>query len=122
MLGFLTRLVAVSLAVLLSEYLFKGSITVRDPLSAVVVALVLSLLNMFVRPILLFLTLPFNLITLGLFTLVINAFLLLCTSYLLKDAFQVHGFTAAFWGSLVISIVSSLIHWIIKPKKLQEAR
>ena len=122
MMGFLTRLVAVTLAVLAAEYLFKGSIVVADWQSAVLVALVLSLLNMFVRPILILLTLPFNLITLGLFTLVINAFLLLCTSWLLKTKFQVHGFMAAFWGSLVISIVSSLIHWIIKPKKHEEAR
>jgi putative membrane protein len=77
-----------------------------------VVALLFGVLNVAVKPLLLILTLPFLLVTLGLFTFVLNAFLLWMTGALsgaLGLGFHVDGFTAAFLGALVVSIVSLLL-------------
>jgi putative membrane protein len=76
------------------------------------VALVFGILNAIVRPILFFFSLPLLVITLGLFTFVLNAIVLLLTSALssrLGLGFSVDGFGAAFWGAIVISIVSMLL-------------
>jgi uncharacterized membrane protein YvlD (DUF360 family) len=64
----------------------------------------------FLRPILMVLSFPILIFTLGLFMLVINAVLLMLVSWLLGDKFQVNGFWAAFFGALVISIVSLLLN------------
>lgn len=76
-------------------------------------ALVLGLLNAIVRPILLLFTLPINFLTLGLFTLVINAGMVGLTSYLLKDSFKVDSFFAAFLGALFISLVSTVLNFML---------
>lgn len=73
--------------------------------AALVVALVLGVVNALIRPVLVLLTLPINLLTLGLFTLVINALLFWFVSTLVKG-FQVAGFGAAFWGALALWAVS----------------
>jgi putative membrane protein len=75
-------------------------------LPPVVTALVLGILNAFIRPILLLIALPLLIFTLGLFTLVINALLLCLVSRLMHGYFQVDSFGAAFLGALIISIVS----------------
>ncbi len=93
-----------ALALLLVTKVVPG-IRVDNFYSALVVALVLGILNALVRPILIFLTLPINILTLGLFTLVINALLLWFVSTLVKG-FQVAGFAPAFWGALVLWAVS----------------
>jgi len=82
----------------------------------IVVALVFGLLNALVRPILTMLTCPLLILTLGLFTFVINAVILLLTSALsgkLGIGFHVDGFWAAFLGALVVSIVSILLSLVI---------
>ena len=71
-------------------------------------ALLLGIINAFVRPILLFLTFPFILVTLGLFILIINAFMLKFVSVLVP-CFQVHGFWSALFGAILISFVSWLL-------------
>jgi putative membrane protein len=71
--------------------------------------LVLGLINAVVRPVLLVLTLPLTLVTLGLFLLVLNALCLWLTSALVKG-FTVHGFWAAFFGALIVSVVSWLLN------------
>lgn len=75
-------------------------------LTPFIAALVLGILNAFIRPILVLLTLPLLIFTLGLFTLVINAVLLRFVGWLLAPHFQVDTFWASFLGALVISIVS----------------
>ena len=75
-------------------------------LPPVVTALVLGILNAFIRPILLLIALPLLVFTLGLFMLVINALLLCLVSWLMHGYFQVDTFGAAFLGALIISIVS----------------
>ena len=102
--GFLIRLLANVLAILAAAYIVPG-IEVSGGLSLLAAALVLGLINAFVRPILLFLTLPFTLVTLGLFIFLLNAFCLWLTSLLVKG-FDVHGFWASVFGALIISIVS----------------
>ncbi len=94
-------------AIMLTSYLIEG-ISVDGILSAFLAAAVLGILNVFLRPIALILTLPVNIISLGLFTFVINAFMLIITSKLIPG-FNVNGFWAAVFGSLLISIVSWLI-------------
>jgi putative membrane protein len=78
----------------------------------VLAALVLGILNVFLRPVLLVLTLPINLLSLGLFTLVINAFLLYAASGLVPG-FEITSFWKAFWAALLVSIVSALINILI---------
>lgn len=83
--------------------------------SALLVALVLGLLNTLIRPLLIVLTLPINLLTLGLFTFLINGFLFWLTARLI-DAFRVDGFWWAVLGALVYSVVSSLITGLLLRK------
>src|SRR5216684_1070754 len=102
---FALRLLATAAAVLLASALFPNLIVVESPLRAVVFALVLGILNAFLRPILLLLTLPLNLLTLGLFTLVVNAIVFWIASGF-DLGVSVHDFGAAFLGALVVSAVS----------------
>ena len=106
--GLLIRLVANALAILAAAYIVPG-IEVAGGLSLLAAALVLGLINAVVRPILLFLTLPFTLVTLGLFIFLLNAFCLWLTSWLVKG-FEVHGFWAAVLGALIVSVVSWLVN------------
>ena len=89
---------------MLLTYLVPG-ITVASFYSALLAALVLGLVNALIRPILIILTLPVNILTLGLFTLVINALMFWLVSSMVKG-FNVSGFWPAFWGALVISVIS----------------
>jgi putative membrane protein len=81
------------------------------------VALVFGLVNALIRPLLSLLTCPLIILTLGLFTLVINAAMLLLTSALsgaVGLAFVVDGFWPAFWGALIVSIVSFVVTLLIR--------
>lgn len=78
---------------------------VNDFLSALIVALVLGIINAFIKPVILILTLPINIVTLGLFTLVINAFLIMVTGYIVAG-FRVDGFLSALIFSIALSIVN----------------
>jgi putative membrane protein len=102
---FVLRLLATAGAVLLASVLFPNLIQVSSVASAVIFALVLGVLNAFLRPILLLLTLPLNLLTLGLFTLVINAIVFWLATFT-HVGVQVVDFGAAFIGALVVSVVS----------------
>jgi putative membrane protein len=107
--SFLQRWIINTLAVLVATYLVKG-IHYNAPIDLAVATLVLGVLNAFVRPLLMLLSAPLLLLTLGLFMLVINAVLLLLVSWLLRPKFYVDGFWTAFWGALVIAIVSLLLN------------
>lgn len=98
-----------TLAVLMATYFVKG-IHYNGPIDLCVATLVLGVLNAFVRPLLMLLSAPLLLVTLGLFMLVINAILLLLVSWLLRPNFYVDGFWTAFWGALVIAIISLLLN------------
>lgn len=98
-----------TLAVLMAVYLVRG-IDYQKPLDLIVASLLLGVLNAVLRPFLLFLALPLLVFTLGLFTLVINALLLYFVGHLLSPHFQVDSFRSAFWGALIISIVSIVLN------------
>lgn len=108
----LLKWVVSAVVFLLAGYIVPG-FHVSSLQGAFVAALVLGLLNAIVRPILIFFTLPINLLTLGLFTLVINAGMVGLTAYLLKDSFQVDSFFAAFLGALFISVVSTILNFML---------
>ncbi len=97
-----------TLVLLLVGYLTPG-IVFAGFWSALVAALVLGLLNALVRPILILLTLPINILTLGLFTLVINALIFWLTSSIVKG-FEIANFTSAFIGALIYTIIIMLIN------------
>ena len=102
----IARLLLTVLALLLVAEYVPG-ITVDGFKSALVAAVVLGLLNIFIRPIILILTLPINFLTLGLFTFVINAALFLFVANTI-DGFAVEGFWPALVGSLIVSIAGTL--------------
>lgn len=92
-----------ALAIFIASYILPG-VDVDSWVTIFIVAIVLGAVNAVIKPILIFLTLPLTIITLGLFTFVINALLVMLTSYL------VPGFTVAnFWWALLFSLVISLI-------------
>lgn len=105
--GFLLRVLVNALAIWLATRIVSG-IDARGTLAVLVAALVLAVVNAVVRPVLLVLTLPLTLLTLGLFLFVLNAFCLWMTSALVPG-FAVRGFWAAFWGALVVSLVSTVL-------------
>ncbi|MVW71406.1 MULTISPECIES: phage holin family protein [unclassified Bordetella] len=100
-----------AVALLIVAYLLPG-ITVVGFGSALIAALVLGLLNMLVKPVLVLLTLPITIVTLGLFLLVLNALLFWLAGSILKG-FQVNGFWWAVAGALLYSIISGLLSRLI---------
>jgi putative membrane protein len=105
--GLLIRWLFLTAAILVAAHLIEG-IEVKGFWSAFFAAAILGVLNAIFRPILILLTLPINILTLGLFTFVINAVLIMMVSGVI-GGFEVHGFWSALLGSLVISIVSWLL-------------
>ena len=105
--NFVINLLASSLAVFVTSYLLPG-VELANFLTAIVVAIVLGLVNALIRPLILLLTLPINILTLGLFTLVINA------SLVLLVAAVVPGFTIrAFSSAILFAIILWLINWFL---------
>lgn len=94
---------------------FIDGISVKGISTTFLAALVIGLLNAIVKPILVLFSIPFIALTLGLFLLVINAFLLMIAAYFVAD-FRVDGFGTAVLGSIVITIVSWLLGMIVQPK------
>jgi putative membrane protein len=107
----LLNLLLRTLAILITTYIIPG-VDVVDFLTAIVLVVVLGVLNAVLKPILVLLTLPVNVITLGLFTFVINGFLVFIASLLIP------GFTISTFGAGVIfSIVLSLVNWFLNTLK-----
>ncbi len=104
MYGIVIRWLILTFAIIVTSYLLDG-IYVSGFISAFFAAAILSMLNAFFRPILLILTLPINVLSLGFFTFVINALMLLMVSGVIPG-FNVSGFWSAVFGSLLISVVS----------------
>ena len=109
--GIALRWLTLTGAILLASYMLDG-IQVRGFMSAVGAAAILGILNAFFRPVALILTLPINIITLGLFTFVINAVMLKMASGVI-GGFNIQGFWPAVFGALIISLVSWLLNMFI---------
>jgi putative membrane protein len=107
----LMRWLILTIAIIMTSYLLDG-IRIDGVFSAIFSAALLGILNAFFRPILIILTLPINILSLGLFTFVINALLLLTAGWAIPG-FTVSGFWAALFGSLLISLVSFIINTFI---------
>ena len=112
--GIALRWLILTIAIILASYLFSG-IQVTGFMAALGAAAILGILNAVFRPIALIITLPVNILTLGLFTFVINALMLKMASSVISG-FQVHGFWTAIFGALIISLVSLALNSLISEK------
>lgn len=109
---FILKLFITSVSIILAGYLLPG-IHVSSFWTAILVALVLSLLNVFLKPLMVLLTLPFTLFTFGLFLLVINAVIILIAGAWVTG-FDVDGFWWALLFSIILSLISSLLENLVK--------
>lgn len=117
--GIFIRWLILTVAILVTAYVMEG-IQVRGFFSAFFAAAVLGFLNVFFRPILIILTLPINILSLGLFTFIINALLLMMASGVIPG-FTVRGFWSAVFGSLLISIVNWVLSsFLSRRERVQE--
>ncbi|MCL4514845.1 MAG: phage holin family protein [Firmicutes bacterium] len=107
----LVRWLIVALAIFIVPYIVPG-ISVDSFQAALIAALVLGIVNVVIRPVLVILSLPVEILTLGLFTFVINA-LMLSLAARFVAGFNIAGFWQAILGSIVISIVNSVLNWLI---------
>ena len=108
MLGFFLRWSVNLLALVFAGSVMPG-IRIESLEMGIIAAGILGVVNAVLRPVVLVLTLPINLITLGLFTLVINAFMLMLVSAIVPGL-VIEGFRAAFWGAIVVSLMSWLLN------------
>lgn len=115
MTALLLRWILNAAALLLVAYLYPG-IQVHGPVAAALAALVLGLVNAVVRPVLVVLTLPVTVVTLGLFLFVINALLFWLVAALVPG-FTVPGFLAALVGSLLYSLITLVVNWLVGGKR-----
>ncbi len=117
LMGFLIKVLVSSIAVVITAYLL-GGVTVPDFTTALVVAFVLGVLNMVLKPVLIILTIPVTIFSLGLFLLVINAFIIQLTGVI------VSGFVVdSFWWALLFSIILSIVTWFLElPGKTRPPR
>jgi putative membrane protein len=112
--GLLLRWLILTVAIIVASYLLEG-IHVSGFFPAFFAAALLGILNALFRPVLILLTLPINILSLGLFTFVINALMLVMVSGIISG-FEVHGFWTAVFGSLIISIISWLLNSFISDR------
>ncbi len=108
----LLKLLLTAIAVVILSKILPG-VSVESYLSALIVAIVLGVLNTFVKPLVVLLTLPATVVTLGLFLLVINAALILVADYFI-DGFRVSGWMYALFFSLLLSFFQSVLYSFLK--------
>jgi len=114
---FLFRFISNTLALAITIWILPRDVLyVRDWNAIWQAALVLGLLNAFVRPVLLFLTLPINILTLGLFTIFLNAALFFTVGYIIDD-FVLKNYPWAILGSIVFSALSTLLSWMFHERR-----
>lgn len=106
----LVRWILFALAIIFVAWLVPG-IEVENFQSAMLVTVIIALINIFIRPLIVFITLPINILTLGIFTLVINALLLILAGYLAPGV-DVEGFLSAFIGSVVLAFLGLIINMV----------
>ena len=111
----LFRILITAVLVLVISKVMNRNVKVDEFTTALTVAIVLGLLNFFVKPILVLFTLPITIFTLGLFLLVINALMILLTDYLVTG-FDVDGFWGALKLGLILSIANMLLNAVLKEK------
>jgi putative membrane protein len=112
----LIKLLLSAVAVIATAYLLDPNVQVDGFTTALLIAVVLSLFQIFLKPILVILTIPVTILTLGLFLWVINAVLILLAAKFI-DGFQVNGFWWAVIFSLILAVLVSILHKIVPDKK-----
>ena len=112
--GFIVRLAINILGLWVADALVPG-MKIAGAGTFIVAGILLGVVNALVRPVLLLLTLPFTIVTLGLFVLIINAAMLALVSAFLEQ-FILSGFWAAFWGAVVVSLTSWFTSYLIGPR------
>lgn len=117
--GFWTKTLVMALAIFIASWLFKF-FDVSSIFSAVAAALVISLLNAFLKPVLMLISAPLILMSLGLFQLVINAVIVLMTSHLVKG-FHVDGLMDAVLFSIVVTLISFLLDLPQRVKRIKDS-
>jgi putative membrane protein len=113
MTGIILRTLIAMLGLFIASALLSG-VHIEGTGSVIVAALLLALVNAFVRPVAILMTLPLTIVTLGLFLLVINAAMFGLVAAML-DGFSVAGFWSAVFGALIVSITSTIASWYIGP-------
>ncbi|MDK2771980.1 phage holin family protein [Flavobacterium haoranii] len=111
----LIKLLITTVLIVVIAHFFPG-ISVDNFSTALIVAVVLGLLNVFIKPILVLFTIPATILTLGLFLLVINAVIIMLADYFV-DGFHVNGFWIAFLFSIVLSVFQSVLNKILVDEK-----
>lgn len=113
---FFLRWVSNSIALMLTAFFLSSGIWFESWQACLAGALVLGLLNAFVRPVLLFLTLPLNILTLGLFTIFLNAAIFFSVGYIIEDV-MIRNYSWAIAGSLMFSVFSTALSWLFHERR-----
>ncbi|MFL5788362.1 MAG: phage holin family protein [Flavisolibacter sp.] len=111
--GFIIKVLVTAVAVYVAAYLIHG-VHISDIKTTVIVALILALLNTFIKPILIILTIPITIVTLGLFLLIINALMVKWSADIVQH-FHIGGFTVdGWWPALLVSLVVTVVTYILE--------
>jgi len=115
------RIIINAIAIWVTSLLLSGFVFTGNIINLIIIGIVFGLINALIRPLVKLLTLPINIATLGLFTLVINTLMLMLTVWL-SDSLQFAGgifenFLTAFIGAIIISIVSTILSWFMPDGK-----
>ena len=113
--GFVIKIIITALAVFVADYFLDGVHINSDAKTMIIVALVLALLNTFIKPVLVILTIPVTVLTLGLFLLIINALIVKWAASLV-NGFTVDGWLPAILFSLIVSFVSAILNSLAKKR------
>jgi putative membrane protein len=118
--GWIVRWLVIAVSIMITAWLLPGIVVKGGVLDVLILALVLGLLNLIVRPILIFLSLPAVVVTLGFFLLIINALMLSWASSI-TGTLEIHGFGWTLLGALLITIISTILLRSLGPKSKSPA-
>jgi putative membrane protein len=117
--NYLFKILITSIAIVLTTYLLSSGVHIDGFTTAILVAIVISFLNIFVKPVLVILTIPVTIFSFGFFLLVINAFIILLTSKFITG-FKVDGFWWAFLFSIILTFITSILDNLTKKRVRNE--
>jgi putative membrane protein len=112
LINWLINAIAFPITARILDQLMVGGFRIRDLMTALIAALILGLINSTVRPVLKLLTFPLTILTLGLSSLAINVLCLMLVAWYVPG-FQINGILPAILGSIILSIVSTILHWVV---------
>lgn len=119
------RVMINALSIVIAEKLLEGVTFTGEWWKMIIVGAVFGIVNSVIKPVVQLLSIPFIVLTLGLFTLIINTLMLSLTAALSDTfhlGFQIRGFWAAFWGAIIVSIMSMLLSWLTGLKRIRYYR